>query len=81
MNKKEVEAIVKDTLEFVEEEFFETTAGEKKDLAKFLRERLAAQPGVQADGLQVLECAECGEQTSMNHKESCSKRPAPNANR
>jgi len=27
-----------------------------------------------ADGLHVLQCAECGEQTSMNHKESCSKR-------
>jgi hypothetical protein len=26
------------------------------------------------DGLPVLECAECGERTSMNHKESCSKR-------
>ena len=26
------------------------------------------------DGLSVLSCAECGEQTSMNHKESCSKR-------
>lgn len=25
-----------------------------------------------ADGLPVLECAECGESTSMMHKESCS---------
>ena len=33
----------------------------------------AAQQIAQADGLQVLECAECGEQTSMNHKKSCSK--------
>ncbi len=50
MNKEEIESIVKDVIEFVEEEFFKTSAVEKKDLAKFLRERLAAQPSVQADG-------------------------------
>ena len=49
MDKKEIESIVKDTLEFVKEEFFETTAGEKRDLAEFLRNCLAehsAQPTV-----------------------------------
>ena len=40
----------------------------------FGKQSEAAQQGVQADGLPVLQCAECGEQTSMNHKESCSKR-------
>jgi len=41
---------------------------------KELEDYRAAEQRVQADGLPALTCAECGETTVMNHKESCSKR-------
>jgi ABC-type ATPase with predicted acetyltransferase domain len=46
----------------------------RQEATEYLAKLEAAQQSVQADGLPVLQCAECGEQTSMNHKESCSKR-------
>ena len=57
MSNDKIESIVKDTLEFIEEEFFETTAGEKMDLANFLRNRLAAQKSFATDGAK--RCPEC----------------------
>ena len=50
MNKDEIEAIVKE-----EEEFYETTAGEKHDLADFLHNRLSAQQGIHPTALSGLE--------------------------